>query len=110
MECDASRSGFGVVLMQEGMFIFFECFQRKSIISNKFMKRKSWEMLHEFITWLPHLIGRHFNIRTYHESVGYFLEQHLSSREHENWVTLMLHYEFEIIYKEGKQNVVVDGI
>ena len=27
-----------------------------------------------------------------------------------NWVTLMLHYEFEIIYKKGKQNVVVDGI
>ena len=110
MECDASRSGFGVVLMQEGMFIFFECFQRKSIISNKFMKRKSWEMLHAFITWFPHLIGRHFNIRTYHESVSYFLEQHLSSREHKNWVTLMLRYEFEIIYKKGKQNVVVDGL
>ena len=68
------------------------------------------EILHAFIKWFPHLIGIHFNIRTYHESVSYFLEQHLSSREHENWVTLMLHYEFEIIYKEGKQNVVVDGL
>ena len=41
------------------------------------------EILHAFIKWFPHLIGRHFNIRTYHESVNYFLEQHLSSREHE---------------------------
>ena len=55
-------------------------------------------------------MGGHFNIRTYRESVSYFMEQHLSSREHENWVTLMLHYEFEIIYKKGKQNVVVDGL
>ena len=43
VECDASRSGFGVVLTQEGMLIFFECFQRKSIISNQFMKRKYWK-------------------------------------------------------------------
>ena len=69
-----------------------------------------FKIIHEFIKWFPHLIGRHFNIRTYHESVSYFSEQHLSSREHENWVTLMLHYEFEIIYKNGKQNVVVDAL
>ena len=68
------------------------------------------EILHAFIKWFLHLIGRHFNIRKYHESVSYFLEQHLSSREQENWVTLMLRYEFEVIYKKGNQNVVVDGL
>ena len=77
----------------------------KPIYENEIFK-----IIHEFIKWFPHLIGRHFNIRTYHESVSYFLEQNFSTREHRNWVTLMLRYEFEIIYKKGKQNVVVDGL
>jgi hypothetical protein len=38
------------------------------------------------------------------------LEQRLSSEEKQKWVTKMLGYEFEIIYKKGKQNVVADAI
>jgi hypothetical protein len=34
------------------------------------------------------------------------LEQSLSLEEKKKWVTKMLGYEFEIIYKKGKQNVV----
>ena len=35
-----------------------------------------------------------------------FLEQRLSSKEQQKWVTKMLGYDFEIIYKKGKVNVV----
>jgi hypothetical protein len=34
----------------------------------------------------------------------------LSSEEKEKWVTKMLGYDFEIIYKNGKHNVVVDAL
>jgi hypothetical protein len=34
------------------------------------------------------------------------LEQRLSSEEKQKWVTKILGYDFEIIYKKGKQNVV----
>jgi hypothetical protein len=34
------------------------------------------------------------------------LEQKLSSEEQQKWVTKMLGYDFEIIYKKGKQNFV----
>jgi hypothetical protein len=36
------------------------------------------------------------------------LEQRLSSEEQQKWVTKMLGYDFEIIYKKWKKNVVVD--
>jgi hypothetical protein len=38
------------------------------------------------------------------------LEQRLSSEEQKNWVTKILAYDFETIYKKGKQNVVADAL
>jgi hypothetical protein len=38
------------------------------------------------------------------------LEQRLSSEEKQKWVTKILGYDFEIIYKKGKQNVVADAL
>jgi len=47
-------------------------------------------------------MGRHFKVKTDHDSLKYFLEQILSSEEQQKWVTKMLGYDFEIIYKKGK--------
>ena len=58
----------------------------------------------------PYLIGRHFKSKTDHDSLKYFLEQRISSKEQQKWVTKMSGYDFEIIYKRGKQNVVVDAL
>jgi hypothetical protein len=38
------------------------------------------------------------------------LEQRLSSEKQQKWVTKMLGYDFEIIYKKGKTNVVEDAL
>ena len=55
-------------------------------------------------------MGRHFKVKTDHDSLKYFLEQMLSSEEQQKWVKNMLGFDFEIIYKKGKQNVVVDAL
>ena len=52
----------------------------------------------------------HFKVKTNHDSLKYFLEQRLSLEEQQKWVTKMLGYEFEIIYKKGKQNFVTDAL
>ena len=67
-------------------------------------------ILHALKQWHPYLIGRHFKVKTDHESLKYFLEQRLSSEEQQKWVTKMLGYDFEIIYKKGKQNVVAAAL
>jgi hypothetical protein len=38
------------------------------------------------------------------------LEQQLSSEEQQKWVTKMLGYDFEIIYKKRKQNILTDAL
>jgi hypothetical protein len=40
----------------------------------------------------------------------YFLEQRLYSEEKKKWDTNILGYDFEIIYKKGKHNVVEDSL
>jgi hypothetical protein len=57
-----------------------------------------------------YLIGRHFKVKTDNDSLKYFLEQRIFSEEQQKWVTNMLGYDFEIIYKKGKKNVVVDAL
>ena len=46
---------------------------------------------------------RHFKVKTDHDSLKYFLEKILSSEEQKKWVTKMLGYDFEIIYKKGRK-------
>ena len=67
-------------------------------------------ILHTLNKWHPYLMRRHFKVKIDHDSLKYFLEQRLSLEEQQKWVTKMLGYEFEIIYKKGKQNVVVDAL
>ena len=67
-------------------------------------------ILHALNKLRPYLMGRHFKVKNYHDSLKYFLEQRLSSEEQQTWVTKMLGYDFEIIYKKGKLNVVADAL
>jgi hypothetical protein len=68
------------------------------------------EILHALNKWCPYLIGRHFKVKTDHDSLKYFLEQSLYLEEQQKWVTKILGYDFEIVYKKGEQNVVADAL
>ena len=67
-------------------------------------------MLHALKQWSPYLIGIIFKVKTYHDSLKYFLEQRIYSKEQQKWVTKILGCDFEIIYKNGKKNVVTNEI
>jgi hypothetical protein len=67
-------------------------------------------ILHAIELWHPYLLGKHFQIKTDHQSLKYFLEQRISSQEQQKWVTKLFGYDYEIIYKKGKNNVVVDAL
>ena len=55
-------------------------------------------------------MGRHFKVKTDHDSLKHFLEKRISSEEQQKWFTKMLGYDFEIIYKKGKLNVVSNAL
>ena len=108
VECDASGNGIGAVLMQDERPIAFESRPIKGKILSKAIYEK--EILHALKKWRPYIMGRHFKVKIDHDSLKYFLEQRLSSEEQQKWVTKMLVYDFEIIYKKAKKNVVEDAL
>ncbi|KAH9313586.1 hypothetical protein KI387_022213 [Taxus chinensis] len=97
--------------MQEGRPITFEIRQFKGKNMLKLVYEKEMmAILHAVNQWRPYLMSRHFKVKIDHDSLKYFLEQRLSSEEQQKWVTKKLGYDFEIIYKKGKENVVVDAL
>jgi hypothetical protein len=111
VECDASGNGIGVVLMQEGRPLAFESRPLKGRDLHKpIYEKEMMAILHALKKWRPYLIGRHFKVKTDHDSLKYFLEQRLSSKEQQKWVPKILGYDFEIVYKKGKKNVVADAL
>jgi len=111
VECDAVGNGIGAVLIQEEKLIAFEsCPIKGKYLHKAIYEKEMLEILHALKKWKPYLTGRHFKVKTNHDSLKYFLEQRLSSEEQQKWVTKMLGYDFEIICRKWKQNVVADAL
>jgi hypothetical protein len=67
-------------------------------------------ILHAVDIWRPYLLGKHIQIKRDHQSLKHFLEQLPSTPEQQKWVNKIFGYDYEIIYKKGKYNVVVDAL
>jgi hypothetical protein len=111
LECDASGKGIGFVLMQEGRPLAFtskQLFERN--LGKPIYEKEMLAILHVVDLWCPYLLGKRFQIKTNHQSLKYFQEQRISSSEKQKSVTKLFGYDYEIIYKKGKDNVVVDAL
>jgi hypothetical protein len=111
LECDASGKGIGPVLMQEGRPLAFTNKQlSERNLGKPIYEKEMLVILHVVEMWCLYLLGQCFQIKTDHQSLKYFLEQHISFPEQQKWVIKLFGYYYEIIYKKGKENVVVDAL
>ena len=89
--------------MQEGRPLDFTRKQlSESHLGQSIYEKEMLVILHVVDLWCPYLLGKHFQIKTDHQSLKYFLEQHLSSLEQQKWVTKVFGYDYDIIYNKGK--------
>jgi hypothetical protein len=111
LECDASGKGIGVFLMQEGQPLAFTSKQlSERNLGKSIYEKEMLAIFHVVDMWRPYLLGKRFQIKTNHQSLKYFIEQRISPLEQQKWVTKLFGYDYEIIYKKGKYNVVVDAL
>jgi hypothetical protein len=111
LECHASGKGIGFVLMQEGRPLAFTSKQlSERNLGKSIYEKEMMSIMHVIDLWCPYLLGKCFQIKTDHQSLEYFLKQRISSLEQQKWVTKLFGYDYEIIYKNGKENVVADAL
>jgi hypothetical protein len=111
LECDTSGKGIGIVLMQESQPLAFTSKQlSKQNLGKSIYEKEMLAIFHVVDLWHPYLLGQCFQIKTDHQSLNYFLEQRISSPKQQKWVAKIFGYDYEIIYKKGKDNVVVDAL
>ena len=65
---------------------------------------------HALAKWKQYLFKENFLFKTDHNSLKYFLTQkNLSPRQHK-WVSKIQVFDFNILYKKGKENRVADNL
>jgi hypothetical protein len=111
LECDASRKEIGAFLMQDGRPLALNRKQLlKQHLGQSIYEKEMLSIIHVLDLCHPYLLDQRFKIKTNHQSLNYFLEQQILSPTQQKWVTKLFGYDYEIIYKNGKKNRVVDDL
>jgi hypothetical protein len=109
--CDASGTGLGYVLMQEGrMVAYSSCQLRPHKEHYPTHDLELAAVFHALRTWRHYLLGNVAHIFTDHKSLKYFFTQPDLNMRQRRWLELIKDYELEIHYHPGKANVVADAL
>jgi hypothetical protein len=109
--CDASGSGLGCVLMQEGRVIAYASRQLRR--HEEHYPTHDMELavvVHALKIWCHYLLGKIYNIYTDHKSLKYIFTQSELNMRQRRWLELIMDYELEIHYQPGKANAVADAL
>ena len=109
--CDASGSGLGCVLMQEGRVIAYA--SRQLHRHEEHYPTHDLELaavVHALKIWRHYLLGNICHIYTDHKSLKYIFTQSELNMRQRRWLELIKDYELEIHYHPGKANVVADAL
>jgi hypothetical protein len=108
---DASVSGLGCVLMQEGRVIAYA--SRQLHRHEEHYPTHDLELatvVHALKIWRHYLLGNICHIYTDHKSLKYIFTQSELNMRQRRWLELIKDYELEIHYHRGKANVVADAL
>jgi hypothetical protein len=109
--CDASGSGLGCVLMQEGRVIAYASRQlrrHEEHYPTHYLELAA--VVHALKIWHHYLLGNVCHIYTDHKSLKYIFTQSELNMRQRRWLELIKDYELEIHYHPGKANVVADAL
>jgi hypothetical protein len=104
---DASGTGLGCVLMQEGRVIAYASRAlRPHEINYHTHDLELAAVVHTLKIWRHYLMGNRCNIFTDHKSLKYIFTQSDLNMRQRRWLELIKDYDLEVHYHPGKANVV----
>ncbi|KAJ0578410.1 putative nucleotidyltransferase, Ribonuclease H [Helianthus annuus] len=111
IETDASGKGIGAVLMQEShpiAYISKALSPRQQALS--VYERELLAIIFAVQYWHHYLSTGHFIIKTDQKSLKHLLEQKITTPLQQVWLSKLMGYDFEILYKQGSENGVADAL
>ncbi|WVZ93490.1 hypothetical protein U9M48_039465 [Paspalum notatum var. saurae] len=109
--CDASSSGLGCVLMQEGRVIACASSQlRKHEVNYLTHDLELLAVVYALNKWRHYLLGNTCHIYTDHKSLKHIFTRPELNMRQRRWLELIKDYDLEVHYHPGKANVVVDAL
>ena len=111
VETDACGHGIGAVLMQEGHPIAYISRHLKGKqLHLSIYEKELLAVVFAVQKWRHYLLPNHFIIKTDQKSLKYLLEQRLNTPIQQQWLPKLLEFDYEIQYRQGKENVVADAL
>ncbi|KAF7137908.1 hypothetical protein RHSIM_Rhsim07G0125600 [Rhododendron simsii] len=111
LECDASGKGLGAVLMQKGRPIaFYSNALSPTRLGLSTYEKELLVVVLSITKWTHYLLGRKFLIKTDHQSLKFLLEQMVTTPMQQKWLSKLMGFDYEVVYKTGKTNVVTDAL
>ncbi|GJS14821.1 putative reverse transcriptase domain-containing protein [Tanacetum coccineum] len=109
--CDASKQGFGCVLMQKGKVIAYASRQLKTHEKNYTTHDlELGAVVFALKIWRHYLYAMKSVIYTDHKSLQYIFDQKELNMRQRWWIELLIDYECKVKYHLGKANVVADAL
>jgi hypothetical protein len=108
---DACKEGLGGFLIQEGFVICYEFRKLKEHERNYATHDLELAaIVHALRKWRHYLMGKRFELRTYHNGLKYLFDQPNLNARQIRWLEFLCEYEFDIKYIKGKENKVADAL
>jgi hypothetical protein len=109
--CDASGTGLGCVLMQEGRVISYSSRQLRHHEEHyPIHDLESAAVVMAFMTSHHYLIGNVVHIYTDDKSLKYIFTQQDLNKRQQRWLELIKDYDMEVHYHPGKANIVAEAL
>jgi hypothetical protein len=111
LETDASGTGLGSVLMQEGRPLAYyssSLCPKNAALST--YEKEALAIIESLKRWHHYFLGHKFIIRTDQESLKFMTDQRIASSIQHKLMFKLLEFDFTLEYNKGKENVVADAL
>ena len=111
LETNASGTGLGAVLIQEGQPIAFysQCFGPK-IAAHFIYEKEALAIWHALKKWGHYFLGSKVIIKKDEQALKYLSSQRLLEGIQYKLMLKLLEFDYEIAYKKGKEILVADAL
>lgn len=111
VETDACGVGIGAVLMQDGHpLAYISRHLKGKQLTLSIYEKELLAVVFAVQKWRHYLLTSQFIIKTDQRSLKYLLEQRLNTPIQQQWLPKLLEFDYEIQYKQGKDNVAADAL